>query len=58
MASIVGFKNIKALEFLIEDRKGLKSLGFHHLRLEPILDFILFNLFEVLVIIVEMSIQL
>jgi len=53
--NIVRFKHLQALQLLIEDREGLELLGLDHLGLEPILDFILFDFFEVLVGIVEMS---
>ena len=58
MWCVVGFENIEALEFLVENRYWLEFLRLDHLRLEPILDLVLFHLFKILMVIVEMSIQL
>ena len=55
---VVRFENIEALKLLVENRQWLEFLRLDHLRLEPILDLVLFYLFKVLVIVVEMSIQL
>ena len=52
---IVGFKDIEALEFLVYDCKWLEFLRFDHLLVKPILNFILFDLWQFLMGIVEMS---
>lgn len=53
--SIIRLENIQILEFLVQNRQRLESLGFDHLRLKPILDFVLLYFFEVFVIVVKMS---
>ena len=55
--SIIRFEDIKALELLIEDRQWLEPLSLNHLALEPVFDFILFQLFKIFVVIVEVSRQ-
>ena len=50
----VRLENIKTFQLLIEDCKGLKFFGLDHLRLEPVLNLILLDLFQVFVVIVEM----
>ena len=54
-SNFVGFKNIKTLELLIQNRERLEFLCFYHLRSEPIFNLILSDFFEVFVHIVEMS---
>ena len=54
----IWFENVKAFEFLIENGERLESLGFEHLLLKPILNFILLVFFQVLVVVVEMPINL
>jgi hypothetical protein len=54
---VVGFEDVEAFEFLIEDCQGLELLCLLHLRLEPVLDFILLLLDEILVVVVEMSMR-
>lgn len=44
---VVGFEYIKAFELLVEDSKGLEFFRLGHLRLKPSLDFILLDLFEI-----------
>lgn len=52
---IVGLEDVESFELLVQDCKGLKLLRFLHLLLEPVLDLILLLLYEVLVVVVEMS---
>lgn len=54
---LVWLENVQALKLLIQNRQRLELLGLDHLGFEPILDFILLYFFEILVIIVEMSIE-
>ena len=54
---IVRLENIQALELLVKHRQGLEFLGFDHLGLEPILDFVLFHLLQILMIVVKMSMR-
>ena len=54
---IVRFKDIETLEFLIEHCKRLELLCFDHLRLEPVLDFILPYFLQILMSVVEMPAQ-
>jgi hypothetical protein len=49
----VRFEYVQTLEFLIQYGKWLESLRFLHLCLEPILNFVLSVIFEVLVDVVE-----
>jgi hypothetical protein len=51
---LIRFEDIQILEFLIEDGQRLKALGFDHLGLEPILDFILLDLLQIFVVVVQM----
>ena len=53
--SIVGLKDIEALELLVKDGEGLELFGLVHLGLEPVLDLILLLHDKVLVCIVEVS---
>ena len=52
---IVGLEDVEALELLVENSEGLKFFGLDHLLLEPILDLILLDLFEVFVVVIEVS---
>ena len=52
---LIGLEDIEALELLIENSQRLKFLSFDHLCFEPILDFILLDLLEILVIVVKVS---
>ena len=56
-ALLIRLENIQTLEFLIEYRQGLELFGFDDLTLEPIFDFILFNILQVPVGVVEMAIK-
>ena len=51
--SLVGLEYIQTLQFLIENREWLKFLCLDNLTLEPILDLILSNFFQVLMRIVK-----
>jgi len=53
--SIVRFKHIQALQLLVEYGERLELLGLDHLGLEPVLDFILFDLLEVFMGIIKVS---
>lgn len=55
--SIIRLENIQTLELLVQNRQRLEFFGFDHLGLEPILDFILLDFFEVFVIVVKMSMR-
>jgi hypothetical protein len=54
--SVVGFEYVKAFQLLVQHCQRLELLGLLHLRLEPVLDFILLFFDEVLVVVVEMSV--
>lgn len=53
--STVRFEDVETSKLLIQDRERLELLCLFDLLLEPILDFILLHFFEVLVVVVEMS---
>ena len=53
---IIRFKHIKPLEFLVEQCERLEALRFCELSLEPVFYFVLFDFFEVLVYVVEVSV--
>lgn len=52
---IVGFEHLEPSQLLIEDRERLELLRFCHLLLEPSLDLVLFHLFQIGVIIIDVS---
>jgi len=52
---VIRFEYIEAFQLLVQDCKWLELLRLLHLRLEPVLDFILLFLDEVLVVVVEVS---
>lgn len=55
---IVRLEDIQTLELLIQNSEGLKTFCFDHLCLEPVFNFILLDLFQVLVVVIQMSIEL
>ena len=55
MVFVVRLKDIKTFQFLIENRKRLKALGFDHLGLEPVFDFVLALILKIPVGIIEVS---
>lgn len=57
-AFVIGLEDIDALQLLIEHSQRLKLLRLDHLFLKPILDFILPFFLDLLVGIIEMSVQL
>lgn len=54
---IVRFEDIQSFELLIDDCKRLKFLRFNDLLVEPGLDFILFDSWQLLVVVVEVPVQ-
>jgi hypothetical protein len=52
---VVRFEYVEALEFLVQNCERLEFLRLLHLRLKPVLDFILLFFHKVLMIIIEMS---
>jgi hypothetical protein len=55
---VVGFEDVEAFELLVQNGEWLELLCLLHLRLEPVLDFILLLFDEVLVVVVEMSMNI
>jgi hypothetical protein len=52
---VVGFKDVEAFELLVQDGERLELFCLLHLRLEPVLDFILLLFDKIPVVVVEMS---
>lgn len=52
---LIRLKYIQPFEFLIEHSQWLKSFSLDHLSFEPVFDFVLFDYFQIFVIIVEVS---
>lgn len=54
----VGLEDVEAAQFLVDDREWLEFLGLEHLLVEPCLDFVLLHFRQLLVGIVNVSVQL
>jgi hypothetical protein len=54
---VVGLEDVEALQLLVEDGEGLELLRLGHLHLEPRLDLVLLLLDQVLVVVVEVSVE-
>jgi hypothetical protein len=55
---LIRFEYIQTFEFLVQHGQWLESLCFFHLDLKPVLDLILCAIFQVLVKVVEMSVDM
>lgn len=55
---VIGFEDIQAFQFLVEDCQRLELLRLDHLCLEPSLNFVLLYFLYILVLVVDVSIKL
>lgn len=54
----IGFENLEPTELLVDDSQGLESLRLQHLLIEPVLDLVLSRLGELLVDVIDVSVEL